>query len=161
MKTLHIVRHGKSSWDSEEISDIDRSLTEKGIVNSYQMAAKIYSLYGAGDVFYTSPANRALHTALIFSRVMKIPSAQIKIVNDIYEAGAKTLIKVIENTPDVVNSLVIFGHNPGFTDLANCFLSEQIDNLPTSGVVTFKFNSVNWSINNIVPSISEVYFPKK
>ena len=78
-KSLHIIRHGKSSWDFEGISDIDRPLSPRGINNAYLMAKKLSERKVVPDLFMTSPANRALYTAIIFSRVMKFPYEKIVI----------------------------------------------------------------------------------
>ncbi len=39
---------------------------------------------------------------------------------------------------------MIFGHNPDSTDLVNHFIKSPIDNIPTAGVATLKFNSASW-----------------
>ena len=43
MKDLYLVRHGKSTWDTENISDIDRPLKEQGISDGYKLAGKLLS----------------------------------------------------------------------------------------------------------------------
>ena len=40
LKTLHIARHGKSTWDYAETTDIDRPLKERGIQNAITMAER-------------------------------------------------------------------------------------------------------------------------
>jgi phosphohistidine phosphatase len=55
---------------------------------------------------------------------------------------------------------MIFGHNPEFTNLVNLFLPDNIDNLPTSGVVTLQFDLTDWSIKKKLPSDTNVDFPK-
>ena len=51
---------------------------------------------------------------------------------------------MIRKLDDECKSVMIFGHNPDFTDLVNDFIKTPIDNIPTSGVVTLKFNATNW-----------------
>jgi phosphohistidine phosphatase len=46
---------------------------------------------------------------------------------------------------DSVLSVMLFGHNPGFTDLANHFLKVKTDNVPTSGCVRLEFNASSWA----------------
>ena len=56
---------------------------------------------------------------------------------------------------------MIFGHNPTFTNFANKFVKNQIDNIPTSGVVILKFNTDNWSNINGNNLINEIFdYPK-
>jgi phosphohistidine phosphatase len=161
MKTLHIVRHGKSSWDLPGVSDFDRPLLEKGISNSYTLAQRLCDKYGKTDLIITSPANRALHTAIILARVSKIDLKNIQINENLYDCETSTVIDIIEETNSDIKNLIIVGHNPSFTNLANLYLPDYIDNIPTSGIVTLRFNTKKWSIIDIAPVFSEIDFPKK
>ena len=66
MKTLYIVRHAKSSWTYKRIEDIDRPLKKRGIKDAHLMSKFLSKKIEKPDVFVTSSANRALHTAIIF-----------------------------------------------------------------------------------------------
>jgi phosphohistidine phosphatase len=161
MKTLHIVRHGKSSWDLPGISDIDRPLIEKGIVNNYNMAERLKQKYSIPEIIYSSPANRAMHTAIIFARALKINLNDIVINSIIYEGEVSSILDLIEETKSTINNLMIVGHNPVFTDLANLFLPESILNVSTSGIVTLQFELKDWKISGKTPSRANIDFPKK
>lgn len=161
MKTLHLVRHGKSSWDMPGISDIDRPLIEKGMNNAYSMSRELEIKYGIPDMIICSSANRAIHTAIIFARTMRAKMGIIKIDEKIYEASTSTIIDIIEETSSKINKLLIVGHNPTFTDLANLFLPQHLDNLPTLGIVTMRFETKDWNIIDKTPVFTEVNFPKK
>lgn len=161
MKTLHLLRHGKSSWDMTGAADIDRPLLVKGISNTQYVAQTIKEKYGLPDLIVSSPANRAIHTAIVFARSLGLNQNLIKINENIYEASASTIIDIIEDTPALVKSLVVVGHNPTFTEVSNLFLSIPIDNLPTSGIVTLQFNSKDWNIIDILPVNAEITYPKK
>ena len=161
MKTLHIVRHGKSSWDLVGISDRDRPLLEKGIANNYRAAERLKLKYLKPDMIYSSPANRAIHTAIIFSWVLETDTELIIIKNSIYETDTKKALELIKTTKADVDNLMIVGHNPVFTDLTNLFLKEHIENLPTSGVATFQFDTKDWDISAKSPISANIDFPKK
>jgi phosphohistidine phosphatase len=161
MKTLHILRHGKSSWDLPGIPDIDRPLLERGILRNYQMAEDFARENYKPGLIYSSPAVRALHTALIFARVLNIPAKKMKIDERIYESSVSTLIDIIIETSREIDEIMIVGHNPTFTELANMFLSNTIDNIPTSGIVTLKFDIKDWEIVDISPIDARIEFPKK
>ncbi|MFW5803720.1 MAG: SixA phosphatase family protein [bacterium] len=161
-KTLYIVRHGKSTWDYSNILDMDRPLKEKGIENSYEMADRLKILNVKPGMILSSPATRAIHTAIIFSRKLNYPVDKIKLVEKIYEAGLHTILKIINNFDDQYDSLMIFGHNPIFTDLANHFTKNYIENIPTTGIVTLKFESPSWKAIKKENVIFENFdFPKK
>jgi len=138
------VRHAKSSREYENIADIDRPLKEKGIKNAYEIARKLKLKNDLPDLIITSPANRAIHTALIFARVFETNKRLIKIEEEFYDGSVDFYIHQIKETEDIFNSLMLFGHNPGFTELANKLLPEAIDNLPTTGTVKIVFDVDSW-----------------
>lgn len=143
-KTLHIVRHGKSSWDFEDISDIDRPLSPRGLNNAYLMAKKLSERKVEPDLFITSPANRALYTSVIFARVLKFPYQQIKIADEIYMGYTEDLIKLIRKQDKSISTLLIFGHNPAFTALANQLADNYLENIPTAGIVSLTYEIDTW-----------------
>lgn len=162
LKVLHIVRHAKSSWDYEGTADIDRTLKAKGIQAAYEVARKMKLTNLVPEKIYSSPANRAMHTAVIFSRIFEFPLSGIEITNVLYESSPDKLMDLIREIDDDVKSVMIFGHNPDFTDLANRLLKSPIDGIPTCGAVTLKFNTSSWgdiSKNNLEKSV--LNFPSK
>lgn len=161
-KQLIIVRHGKSSWDYEGIADIDRPLSLRGIKNAHDMARRFLTRKIQPEWILTSPANRALHTATIFARILNMPFQNFYIEDRIYAADASGIIDMIKGLEDQIPSVMIFGHNPAFTTLANHFLEESIDNIPTAGVVWLDFAVNQWSaidINTVNKSFFD--YPKK
>lgn len=161
MKTLHIVRHGKSSWDLPGVSDIDRPLIEKGILNNYHMAEFLKAKFNKPDLIYSSHASRAIHTAIIYAKIFEIDFNNIKISNILYQGDTSEIIDFIEETSSKINYLLIVGHNPVFTNLANLYLPEYIENIPTSGIVTLQFDIKDWNIIDKSVVASEFDFPKK
>ena len=143
-RVLHVVRHAKSAWDNEGIADIDRPLKAKGIMNAYEISRRLKLDNLIPDLIMSSPADRALHTAVIFARIFELPMDYLQINNLLYESSTEKIIELIRSTSNDLKSLMLFGHNPDFTDLANYFTKSQINEIPTSGVVTLKFNSGSW-----------------
>jgi len=161
-KTLHIVRHGKSSWDYENISDIDRPLSPRGINNAYLMAKKLSERKVEPDRFITSPANRALYTSIIFSRVLKFPYEKIQISDSIYMGSTDDLVELIRSQDKSVTNLLIFGHNPAFTALANQLMENYLDNIPTAGIVSLTYSIESWDqIGKTSPSKDFFDYPKR
>ncbi len=144
-KTLLIVRHGKSSRQYDNISDIDRHLKERGIHEAYDMAGRIKSQHITPEMLISSPAARALHTAMIFARGLDHPLDQVELREIFYNGDEQDILDVIRQTPGETSTVMIFGHNPTFTDLANLFLSQELDNLPTNGIVCLEFDADQWS----------------
>ena len=146
MKKLIFVRHGKAEDGSSEISDFERSLTLKGKIVSRFIATKLVEKEKSPGIIITSPAFRALETALIFAGEYGIkPDDLILNRNIYYNMSLKTLpgiLSVINEDADVVT---LFGHNPSFTDIANSMSKEGCDFIPKSGAVCISFRIMTWS----------------
>jgi phosphohistidine phosphatase len=161
-KKLYIVRHAKSSWDYEDISDIDRPLSLRGINDAGLMADRLKSRRNIPSLIMTSPACRALHTATIFARTFNLPWEQLRIVEKMYPGSVDDMLKILEKVENSYPSVMIFGHNPAFTEFANYFLSQPVDNVPTAGVVALNFPGDNWKdLKHLQPVIEDFDFPKK
>ena len=161
-KTLHIVRHGKSSWDYENISDIDRPLSARGINNAYLMANKLSERKVKPDLFITSPANRALYTSIIFARILKFPFEQILIEDGVYTGYTDDLVKLIRAQDNSVSTMLLFGHNPAFTDLANRLMDNSLDNIPTAGIVSLSYSIESWDLLSKTAPVKDFFdYPKR
>jgi phosphohistidine phosphatase len=143
-KVLHIVRHAKSSWDFDGIADIDRTLKSKGIRSAYEISRKLKLGNQLPDRIISSPANRALHTAVIFARVFEFPLKSIEISSLLYESSPEKILDYLKATPDSVGSVMMFGHNPDVSDLAAHFVRSAIGDIPTAGVVSLVFKTDSW-----------------
>ena len=144
MKTLYIVRHAKSSWAYEDIKDIDRPLKQRGIRDAYLISKVLEKKIKCPSVFVSSCANRALHTALIFSYAFNFPLANIKISKSLYSFSDGYLIKTIKALDDGFDSAIIFSHDHGISDFVNAYGNEEIVHVPTCGVVGIKFKTDHW-----------------
>jgi len=161
-KVLHVVRHAKSSWDFDGIADIDRTLKSKGIRNAYEISRKIKLNQQSPQLIISSPAIRALHTAVIFARVLEFPLKNLEVNNLLYESSADKIIEFIRKSPEDITSIMIFGHNPDLTDLVNHFLKQPLADIPTSGTVTLKFKTTSWKeISHETRDAEFLYFPSK
>lgn len=161
-KVLYIGRHAKSSWDFPGRADIDRPLAERGVTNAYDMAQRMRSRDDKPGCIISSPANRALHTAIIYARELNVPFTDLLIDEALYMAGEDSILQIITGMDDHVDSVMVFGHNPDFTHFANYFLSDQIYNIPTCGVVRLVFAIKRWEDLHRGKLVSYLFdYPKK
>lgn len=144
MKTLLIVRHGKSSWDEPDLSDRDRPLKERGISDARKMSALLLEQKIVPELVISSPAKRARQTAELFCETLGIPAGDIDIEEKLYFQGEGVIVDVVRDLDDRFNTVMITGHNPDFTDLANHFMSQSLYNLPTAGIVKLQFDCKSW-----------------
>ncbi len=162
MRLLTLIRHAKSSWDQPGQRDFDRPLNERGIHDAPRMAAHVRGMAGTPERIVSSPALRAITTARIFAEVMDIDESQIVEQRRIYEASADTLLSLVQNFDDDARHVMMFGHNPGFSELAHRLARCSFDDLPTCAVVQIGFSAASWSEAGDGRGVQRFYaFPKQ
>ena len=144
MKTLYIVRHAKSSWEYSSIEDIDRPLKERVINDAYLISKELLKKVKPPNVFLSSCAARALHTAMIFGYTFNYPLANLKISKSLYSFSDGYLIKTVKALDDGFKSAIIFSHDHGINTFVNTFGSDPISHVPTCGVIGIKFDIKHW-----------------
>ena len=162
MRTLYLIRHAKSSWDNPGLRDFNRPLNERGFREAPLMAQLLSSQGVRPDLLVSSPAKRALTTALFFAEQFGINENDVLREQDIYEAAPGEILRIISNLPDSARVVCLFGHNPTFTEVANLFSENFIDNVPTCGIVQIESDAEHW--NTLYEGNSRVkarFFPKE
>jgi len=145
MKNLMLFRHGKSSWDYD-VKDQDRPLKIRGIRDGHLVASTFLKRsQELPDRVYSSIANRALHTCMIFCRTLEYPMEKVELTRSLYDFSGESVLHFVKSLENTINSVAIFGHNYAFTNIANQLGSMRIDNIPTSGLVQIKFPVDSWS----------------
>jgi len=145
MKRLTLVRHGKSDWSLPGQNDWDRPLNRRGQRDAPEMARRLRSRRLRPELVLASPAVRALTTASVMARELKVPAACIVQDERLYLASPADLLAVVRELGGETKHLMVFGHNPGMTEFANRLSGgDQIDNLPTCGVFTALFDLRDW-----------------
>ncbi len=162
MKTFYLTRHAKSSWSDSSLRDFDRPLNGRGRRDAPFMASLMKGKGIVPDRIISSPANRAITTAGHFAEALGIDEADIERKQGIYEAYPETLHEIVTSINDDLNTVFLFGHNPGFTAYANRYAAEYIPNMPTCSIVCVSSTADSWS--KIDPSnskVTEFFFPKQ
>lgn len=159
MKTLILVRHGKSSWEYS-VGDKDRPLLQRGINDAHLVSENFNEQALPIDAAFSSPANRALHTSMIFVRQLYFPLNKFRVVNELYDFSGEYVLQFVRELDDDLDTVLIFGHNHAFTQIANSLGNIYIENVPTSGLVQLEFDTDNWkSVEK--GSTKQTIFPKE
>jgi phosphohistidine phosphatase len=144
MKKLILVRHGKSSWE-EDLPDHDRPLKKRGFKDA-QLVINAFKLYYQKPVkMISSSANRALTTAKLFKEGLAVPDEDFRVLKDLYTFDISELLEIIKQQDNQIDKFMFFGHNPAMTQLVNFLGDDQLDNLPTTGLVVIDFETEKWS----------------
>ncbi|MBE0676235.1 MAG: histidine phosphatase family protein [Bacteroidales bacterium] len=146
MKKLIFVRHGKAEENDTAPSDFMRSLTAKGKDISGQMARRLAKREKGDVMIITSPAFRALETALIFADALKSGYDKVLLREAIYgPLGLDNLCLLLREAGDDNSCIILFGHNPSFSLLVNHFSGSNRGFMPKSGVACFGFDTDKWA----------------
>jgi len=143
MKNLILIRHGKSSWTAP-LKDIDRPLDVRGINDAHLIAEHCEKFLPKTFLIWSSTASRASETALIFAQNFSYPVENIIFKNELYTFDEKELEKIVRSCHNDYDNVILFGHNEAITNFVNKFGDVFIDNVPTSGFVSLKFDTSDW-----------------
>jgi phosphohistidine phosphatase len=144
MKTLYLFRHAKSSWDDSRLADEERPLTPKGIEKTSLVSAWLRGREITPGLIISSHAVRAYDTAVIVAKALGYPKKDILVEPKIYSGLYDGILDVICSTPNEISSLMLFGHNPTISQLANHFLHPGIGEMDTSAAVGISFSTGKW-----------------
>lgn len=141
MKKLFLIRHAKSDWTNPELKDIERYLNERGYSNANMMSAKFNQ---TPDLIISSPAIRAMSTALIFARNLNYNANNIVIKQELYESTVQDYLSVINSIDNTFESVLLFAHNPTISDVAQILTQALPMEMPTCAIVGIKFDTNDW-----------------
>lgn len=144
MKTVYIVRHGKAVPAHANIADADRLLTDTGVARTCKIAEYMTESKPVIDQIIASPAERAFATALIIADKLGIKANKVVSNEKLFTGDESDVLEVIEQLDDSVSSVLIVGHNPVITMVANRFASPKLESLPTTGVVSVHLDTEKW-----------------
>ena len=149
MKTLTILRHAKSSWSDSSLPDHDRPLNARGERDAPMMAGRLRLAGIRPSLILCSSATRARATAKEIAKEISYPLEFLQREKALYHASANALLGVLAEQDVGFNSILIVGHNPGLTDLANFLVPDLTDNLPTCGFVSVEVDRDDWDFSNV------------
>lgn len=144
MKTLFLVRHGKSSWKDESLPDDQRPLNKRGRRQASALGPALRDAGALEGHAFTSPAERARETArnLVGSATDR-DAAQVQTQHELYTFDAGMLLAWLQSRP-AQSPVTIIGHNPALLNLANQLLDTPLQALPTGAAVQITLPGRSW-----------------
>ena len=144
-RRLFICRHAKAGRQDSGLDDFDRPLNERGERDALAMGRRLAQQGVRPDLIMSSPAARALATAEHYARQAGMPPDQIQRNPEQYAASVPALMALIRAVDPGIGALMLVGHNPESTDLANVLGGLSIDGIPTCGIVALAFSGRTWA----------------
>ncbi len=160
--TLYLVRHAKSDWSDEDLSDHDRFLNPRGLRQAPKMGRLLREMGVQPAKIQSSTAIRARHTAELFAEQLGFPLEQVHHTRELYEASVRSALAHINAVEGNPTSLMLFGHNPTWTYLGELLSGMALGNVPTSGVVAIKFKLDSWAqVSQNTGTLQFFEYPRK
>ena len=145
MKTIHLIRHAKSSWNHPGLSDAERPLNKRGEAACGIMAPQILKAGCQFETVHCSIARRAQMTIEGISAALPDQSITWSSESSLYTFNSQDLLDYCRNLDDHLSSIVLVGHNPAMTGFTNGMGDQFIGNLPTCGYVQMELPAESWS----------------
>lgn len=152
MKTILVLRHGKSDWSDSFQADFDRPLAKRGRKDAPRMGEVLALFQCVPDRILSSPALRARQTADLAAEACGY-GRSIHWEDAFYGGGSHDLIAALQRLPDAVERPMLIGHNPTLEETVALLLGrggvgwneEFAIRLPTAGLVCIDAGVVDWA----------------
>ena len=163
-RTLVLLRHAKSSWRQTGTSDFDRRLSGRGVRDGGSFGKRLADDLASPDLVLCSTARRTRDT-LAFLVPGLVDPRRVQYEDALYHASAATLLDRIRSVTDPqVRTLMIVGHNPGLTELADQLATGgrgTIENLPTFGCAQFALGASFAELDHGTARLDALLRPKR
>ncbi|PSF10455.1 CHAD domain-containing protein [Marinobacter halophilus] len=143
MKDLFLIRHAKSSWDDDSLSDHARPLNPRGEEQLPPLARALQRYDALAGEVYASHAVRAQQTlqGIVPEALMR---ERIHTDAELYTFDYQRLLRWLQNQDDQVQTLAIVGHNPALLELAAHLVKQAPFELPTAGFIHVRLPIRHW-----------------
>ena len=145
MKVVYLVRHARAGVKGSSETDFDRPLEFQGIEEAKAISKRFFKTQPAPEQLISSPAKRALQTAEIFAKRMNLPAENITLKDGLYgESNTQSLIQLIGDIEESQSSVMLFGHDPQFSEAAAELAVGFDQQLPKAAIVGIGFDAESW-----------------
>lgn len=142
MKTLLLLRHGKSSWSDDSLADHDRPLKKRGRRAAQQMGRLLAALQLVPDLVLTSTALRARDTAVLMADTAGYRGA-ISAIAELYHAEPAAYVEVVSHISTEPDAILVVGHNPGMEEWLRQLVESQHE-MPTAALAQIELPVESW-----------------
>jgi phosphohistidine phosphatase len=149
VRTVILLRHGKSSWADPTLADLDRPLAPRGERAARRIAKYIRRKKIRPAIVLCSPSLRTRQTFEAIAPSLGKGST-VEFVQQLYAASQDELLHRLQALPESVDSVMLIGHNPGLQELALSLASRGTElprleeKFPTGALATLRVDSRSW-----------------
>lgn len=155
MKTLILMRHGKSDWSEGGGSDFERPLAPRGIKAAKAVGRLLDKNGLRPDRVLTSAAERARHTAEIAYAAAGM-AATLEIRPELYETTASAALEVIRRHGQDAAVLLVVGHEPTSSGLIGLLVGGGRHEMVTAAIAGLEIDIDSWE--DLQPGLATLAF---
>ena len=145
MRRLILVRHATAVDEGPKGSDFHRRLKKRGRREAQLMAERVTTLVGAPDQLFSSPADRALETARVFAERLGVPAERVTVREELYGGlEPDEFLHIVQRFDNRVKNVMVFGHDPSFTEFAAYMITDFRQSIPKAGVLVMDIDRASW-----------------
>lgn len=153
LKTILLLRHAKSAWDSPRLADHDRPLNRRGEQAAQTMADHIAHHSPRPDLILCSTAMRTRQTLAPLVGALGSPAPPISLEKGLYLASEDELVERLQALPEDIETILLIGHNEGIGELAVALaghgprqvLERLREKYPTGALASLRLPPGPWS----------------
>ena len=112
-RRLIIMRHAKSSWDSDAPTDHARPLNKRGRKDAPRVAQRLKELGWMPELVVSSDSQRTRETWARMEPIF-MEDIPVELRRELYGGGADEITESALEWPDSVGTVLVLGHNPGW-----------------------------------------------
>ena len=143
MKTILLMRHAKSSWESKNQDDWERPLSKRGRKNAGQIGELLKDEKLIPDLILASSAVRVHQTMDIVMDEIHFRGDYYSL-NRLYMAEVEVYAQEIQRLNDDTATVLVIGHSPSL-DVFLQMVTGKVESLPTSAVAYLTFAIDSWA----------------
>jgi len=143
MKTLLLMRHGKSSWKDKTLEDKQRPLKKRGQRDCEYIGHVLIENELIPQLILSSSAVRASQSAEIIASACGMKDG-INYLDSFFMGEPNEFLEGLRGLPDTLERVMIIAHNPGLEALMQ-IIDGKIDALPTASMAYLVLSLDKWA----------------
>ena len=144
MRTVLVLRHGKSDWGHTGMGDHDRPLASRGSAAAECMGRFLSAIESPPDRVLSSTAIRARSTAEL-ARSAAGWTCPIDCLDSLYETTAEAMIDLLRQQDPATERLLLVGHQPTWSELIAVLTGGMAVRFPTAALARIDLAVDQWS----------------
>jgi phosphohistidine phosphatase len=142
LKTLYLLRHGKSDWNSA-CADHERPLAARGVDAAHRIGRLLRDLDEVPDRIVASTAERARETVRLAKEAGDwLPEIELEAA--FYGADPERLLDWLRQVSDETNSILLAGHQPTWSLFAGGLIGGGQLRYPTAALAKIGLHVDRW-----------------